>query len=94
MWIRGSGSGSTITERWIRGSGSTFPNYGSQDPDPRQNEMDPKRCIQVTSFPYFITIETCKVGRRECAMRQKKHVDLIERVYNALENYVPSQEKN
>ena len=48
MWIRGSGS--TITERWIRGSGSgsTFPKCGSQDPDPdsdpRQNEMDPKRC--------------------------------------------------
>ena len=43
MWIRGSGS--TITERWIRGSGSTFPKCGSQDPDPdpRQNEMDPKR---------------------------------------------------
>ena len=49
MWIRGSGSGSTITERWIRGSGSgsTFPKCGSQDPDPdpRQNEMDPKRCF-------------------------------------------------
>ena len=45
MWIRGSGSGSTITERWIRGSGSTFPKCGSQDqdPDPRQNKMDPKR---------------------------------------------------
>ena len=45
MWIRGSGS--TITERCIRGSGSgfTFPKCGSQDPDPdpRQNEMDPKR---------------------------------------------------
>ena len=43
MLIRGSGS--TITERWIRGSGSTFPKCGSQDPDPdsRQNEMDPKR---------------------------------------------------
>jgi len=42
MWIRGSGS--TITESWIRGSGSTFPKCGSEDPDPRQNEMDPKRC--------------------------------------------------
>ena len=40
-WIRGSGS--TITERRIRGSGSTFSKCGSQDPDPRQNEMDPKR---------------------------------------------------
>ena len=30
-------------ERWNRGSGSTFPKCGSQDPDPRQNEMDPKR---------------------------------------------------
>ena len=51
MWIRGSGSGSTITERWIRGSGSgsTFPKCGSEDPDPdlRQNEMDPKRCLKV-----------------------------------------------
>ena len=28
---------------WIRGSGSTFSKCGSQDPDPRQNEMDPKR---------------------------------------------------
>ena len=27
------------------GSGSTFPKCGSQDPDPRQNEMDPKRCF-------------------------------------------------
>ena len=45
MWNRGSGS--TITERWIRGYGSTFPKCGSQDPDPdpRQNEMDPKRCF-------------------------------------------------
>merc|ERR1712049_41971 len=34
MWIRGSGSGSTITERWIRGSGLTFPKCGSEDPDP------------------------------------------------------------
>ena len=44
MWIRGSGS--TITESWIRGSesGSTFPKCGYQDPDPRQNDMDPKRC--------------------------------------------------
>ena len=52
-WIRGSGS--TITERWIRGSGSTFPKRGSQDPDPdpRQNEMDPKRCISqsIWNFP-------------------------------------------
>ena len=45
MWIRGSGSESTITERRIQGSGSTFPKCGSQDPDPRQNEMDPKRCF-------------------------------------------------
>ena len=45
MWIRGSGS--TITESWIRGSGSTFPKCESQDPDPRQNEMDPKRCLKV-----------------------------------------------
>ena len=47
MWIRGSGSGSTITERWIRGSGSgsTFPNCGFQDLDPCQNEMDPKCCF-------------------------------------------------
>ena len=41
---------------WIRipihhfgkvGSGPTFPKCGSQnpDPDPRQNEMDPKRCL-------------------------------------------------
>ena len=47
MWIRGSGS--TITERWNRGSGSTFPKCGSQDPDPdpRQNEMDPKRCYSA-----------------------------------------------
>ena len=50
MWIRGSGS--TIAERWIRGSGSgtTFLKCGSQDPDPRQNEMDPKRCFQVYFF--------------------------------------------
>ena len=48
MWIRGSGS--AITERWIRGSGSTFPKCRSQDsdPDPRQNEMDPKRCLKQT----------------------------------------------
>ena len=47
MWIRGSGS--TITESWIRGSGSTFPKCGSQDPDPdpRQNEMDSKRCSLI-----------------------------------------------
>ena len=51
MWI--GGSGSTITERWIRGSGSTFPKCGSEDPDPdpRQNEMDPKRLkIQKSYF--------------------------------------------
>ena len=32
-------------QMWIRGFGSTFPKCGSQDldPDPRQNEMDPKR---------------------------------------------------
>ena len=36
MWIRGSGSG----------SGFTFPKCGSQDPDPRHNEMDPKRCLE------------------------------------------------
>ena len=54
MWIRGSGS--TITERWIRGSGSTFPKCGSQnpDPDPRQNEMDPKRCF-IEYLIRFIT---------------------------------------
>ena len=45
-WSRGSGS--SITERWIRGSGSTFPKCGSQDPDPCQNEMDPKRCWEVS----------------------------------------------
>ena len=47
MWIRRSGS--TITERWIRGSGSIFSNCGSQDPDPdpRKNEMDPKRCSEA-----------------------------------------------
>ena len=35
-------------ERWIRGSGSTFAKCGSQesDPDPRQNEMDPKRWLK------------------------------------------------
>ena len=45
MWIRESGS--TMTERWIRGSesGFTFPKCGSQDPDPCQNELDPKRCF-------------------------------------------------
>ena len=31
----GLGSWSTISERWIRGSGSTIPKCGSQDPDPR-----------------------------------------------------------
>ena len=42
VWIRGSGSR-------IGGSGSTFPKYGCQDPDPdpRQNEMDPKRCFAL-----------------------------------------------
>ena len=52
MWIRGFRSGSTITERWIRGSGSgsTFPKCGSQDPDPLQNEMDPKRWYLSLSF--------------------------------------------
>ena len=53
MWIRGSGS--TITERLIRGSGSTFPKCGSKDPDPdpRQNEMDPKRCfIALNSYQF------------------------------------------
>ena len=42
IWIRVA----PITERWIQGSGSTFPKCVSQDPDPdpRQNEMDPKRC--------------------------------------------------
>ena len=50
----GPGSGSTFTERWIRGSGygSTFPKCGSQDPDPDpcQNEMDPKRILQSNGF--------------------------------------------
>ena len=46
MRIRGTGSGSTITERWIRDPDKDplFPNVDQdQDPDPRQNEMDPKR---------------------------------------------------
>ena len=49
IWKKVHGSGSTITERWIRGSGSTFPKCWSQDPDPdpdpRRNEMDPKRWL-------------------------------------------------
>ena len=58
MWIRGSGSGYTITESWIRGSGSesTFPKCGSQDPDPRQNEMDPKRCYKCYSVLCYVKI--------------------------------------
>ena len=43
---------------WIRGSGSTIRKVGSEDtdpdplfpnvdPDPRQNEMDPKRCLSL-----------------------------------------------
>ena len=49
MWIPGSGS--TITERHIWGSRYTFSDCGSQyldpDPDPRQNEMDPKCCLKL-----------------------------------------------
>ena len=35
------------SERWIRGSGFTFSKCGSLDPDPDpcQNEMDPKRWL-------------------------------------------------
>ena len=56
MWIRGSGSGSTIMERWIRGSGSTFTNCGSQDPDPdpHQNEMDPKRWLEACFLSFYL----------------------------------------
>ena len=58
MWIRGSGS--TITERWIRGSGYTFPKCGSQDPDPdpRQHEMDPKRCPKEAHVYLKVKIKT------------------------------------
>ena len=54
MWIRGSGS--TISERWIRGSGSTFPKCGSQDPDPdpHQNEMDPKRWLEACFLSFYL----------------------------------------
>ena len=58
MWIRGSGSGSTIMERWIRGSGSgsTFTKCGSQDPDPdpHQNEMDPKRWLEACFLSFYL----------------------------------------
>ena len=46
-------------ERWIQGSGSgsTFTKCGSQDPDPHQNEMDPKRWLIFkhlgTTFTYL-----------------------------------------
>ena len=68
MWIRGSRSGSTITERWLRGSGSgsTFPKCGSQDSDSRQNEMDPKRWKKKTIFneyslaaAFFLNVLDC-----------------------------------
>ena len=53
MWIRGSGSGSTIPENRIRGSGSgsTIPKCGSKDPDPdpRQNEMDPQHWTPIVA---------------------------------------------
>ena len=56
MWIRGSGS--TIMERWIRGSGSgsTFTKCGSQDPDPdpHQNEMDPKRWLEACFLSFYL----------------------------------------
>ena len=65
MWIRGSGSGSTITERWIRGSGSTFLKCGSEDPDsdPRQNKMDPKRCYKylVHYLGFSSLLATCQL---------------------------------
>ena len=50
----GPESESTITERWIRGSGSTIPKCGSKDPDPRQKEMDPQHWSKRWTIHSFI----------------------------------------
>ena len=73
LWIRGSGSRSTITERWIRGSGFTFPKCGSQDPDPdpRRYEMDPKRWSNQNKD---ILIEVTIKGRREVTLRAGQNI--------------------
>ena len=42
--------GTRIRIHFGPGSGSTFPKCGTQDPDPRQNEMDPKRCFTMTQY--------------------------------------------
>jgi len=74
MWIRGSGSGSTIMERWIRGSGSTFTKCGSKDPDPdpHQNEMDPKRCFDQCLFWSFAAFPYCQCVYTELRARSAR----------------------
>ena len=34
----------------IFGSGSVISRYGSKDPDPYQNDTDPKHCFQLKMF--------------------------------------------
>ena len=45
--------GTRIRIQFGTGSGSTFSKCGSEDPDPRQNEMDPKSCRFLGIFFLF-----------------------------------------
>ena len=75
----------------IRGSGSrsTFPKCGSPDPDPRQNEMDPKRCLKPKIHPtpcgksslFLISLNNCHCSRyilESSLLEYKMNVQLSE----------------
>ena len=69
MWIRGSES--TITERWIRGSGSgsTFPKCGSQFD---QSICNSNPCIIIIEF---YRIGALRVNAYKVSMQQKWIID-------------------